>query len=180
MADALVWISIIIGLSVVTLFTLFANVIMRFRERRRTDGDETAGAAIERIDRAADAALDEINKTSRLALDELNEKYQAISFLYSLLEEKKKELAALAGMDSAEIARQAKNGGAEIPQAKNFRAPQKSKKAPAANITGSARYEQIKKLHDQGLGASEIAKRLDIGQGEVSLTLDLARRAGNE
>jgi len=163
--DNIVWIFITAGLSVITLFSLTAMLIMRSRERAYSREDESAKTACDKIDVASDSALEEINRTARLALDEINEKYQAMMFLYGLLDTKKKEISALTEFKPAN-----KKPG-EAPASAERRARQ-------AEIKKSARYERIAALKREGLSVPEIAKRLDIGQGEVQLTIGLAERAG--
>ena len=165
--DTYVWVIILLGLSVVTLFALNTLRIMRRREHKRAEDDDAARTAVEKIDNAADMVINEINNTARLALDEINEKYQAMVFLYSLLDEKKKEISALTASNTE--ARPAAGSRKAAVTASNNR--------PAAlPIEKNAHHKRVMALYQEGLSVSEIAKRLGIGRGEVQLMVDLMGR----
>ena len=173
--NPIAWISITAGLLAITVFALNAMRIMRKRERTYTGDENAARTPLEKIDEAADSALNEINNTARLALDEINEKYQAIMFLYSLLDEKKKEISMLQEqvVNPGHKPGQETTGFAAVGQ--NARSAAAKKPRPASPGR-SARYDKVITLSRDGLSVSEIAKQLSIGQGEVQLTLDLANR----
>ena len=153
--------SVIIAISacitvVIIAILFFIFLLLRGRQLVHRE-EETSGHTLRNdIDGAADAALEEINKTARLISDELTEKYQAMLFLYNLLEEKKKEFAVL--LEAAPPAAPIK------PAAK----PRRIRENPKQN--------KVIALHQEGLALPEIAKSLNIGQGEVKLILDLAGR----
>ena len=158
-----VWIAIIAGITVITV-TFFIYLILRSgKTASETHNEVVSGTAyIKMIDEASDAALDEINKTSRIVLDEIEKKYQAMLFLYNLLEEKKKEINAVL----EQPVKLAANTPSEI------KPPAKKQQSAKQN----ARNEKIFQLSEEGMQINEIAKELNIGQGEVKLILDLAGR----
>ena len=138
--------------------------------------------AVGRIDAAADAALDEINKTARLILDEIQEKYQAMLFLYNLLEEKKKEIAALTEVVEGLRVPAGRNKPSKLTvhsgsAGVNIRPVPSLKQAPRGNNI-NIRYERVKEMYAEGIPVTEIAKALNMGQGEVRLVIDLAERQG--
>ena len=82
---------LIIGFSVITVFSLGALFAMRRRELNRKDSI-IISRCIEDLDAASDSSLAEINKMGALVLKEIDEKHQALLFLYNLMEDKQKEL----------------------------------------------------------------------------------------
>jgi DNA-binding NarL/FixJ family response regulator len=141
-------------------------VVMRRRERARAAEEDSALTALEKIDAASDTALNEINQTSQIALNEINEKYQAMLFLYNLLDEKKKEIAVLTEpRPAAPVANRVLPQKTPPEQKQTRKASQRKEK--------NTRYEHVMELHNGGLTVPEIAKKLNIGQGEVQLFIDL-------
>lgn len=173
--DQVIWIAMMSGCAVVTLFAVVTMIIMRRRERTRDTNSEarlaqnavSVTSALEKIDAAADTALTELHTTVNQALAELDEKYQAMLFLYNLLDEKKKEVAALMERSAVHSTPSA---------ARSTQAERRTVKKAEPRVGNRARLERIKILADEGLSVSEIAKQLNIGQGEVRLTMDLAER----
>ena len=82
--EAVVFLSAIVGV----LLALSAFVFHMITRKPEEEPEKVEQA----VDDAADAALEEITKTSRLILDELNEKYNALLFVYQLMDDKKKEI----------------------------------------------------------------------------------------
>jgi DNA-binding NarL/FixJ family response regulator len=104
-------------------------------------------------------------------LEELDEKYQSMLFLYNLLEDKKKEIVemnanSIAGNAAAEQQTLNITGHEQTPAPKRRRA-----KPSAVN----PKHKEILKLANEGQKPAEIAKELNMGQGEVRLILDLAK-----
>jgi len=84
---------LIIGFSVITVVSLGALFFIRRRELNRRDSI-IISRCIEDLDAASDTSLAEINKMGALVLEEIEEKYQALLFLYNLMEDKQKELTS--------------------------------------------------------------------------------------
>ena len=127
--------------------------------KKTTDDDEAEtetasaitaiGASVEEADNAAE----ELHKLAGSVMEELENKYQELLFLYNLIDEKKKETYNnYKNNDSG-----AKRGERK-----------KTLKHP--------RQQEIQALVDEGVKIPEIAKRLGMGQGEVSLILELGNR----
>lgn len=115
-------------------------------------GAERAIAAVGVSVGEADNAAEELHKLAGSVIGEIENKYQELLFLYNLIDEKKKELYAEYGSMNA---------------AKE-KAPKKILKHP--------KQQEIIKLAGEGAAVREIAKRLGMGQGEVSLILELGSR----
>jgi uncharacterized membrane-anchored protein YhcB (DUF1043 family) len=177
--ETIAWISIIIGFVVVIAFSMAAMFLMRRREQNAPKSVDYA-EAVRRVDAAADAALNELNKTAELVLKDIEEKYQTLLFLYELTEEK------LQAASTVKQTAQTTAGGRPLSDANRygdgvsrqeaFQAargkPERIKKPAAVNT----KQAQVLKLYNEGMPAAEIAKSLDIGQGEVRLVIDLAER----
>jgi uncharacterized membrane-anchored protein YhcB (DUF1043 family) len=175
--ETIAWISIIIGFVVVITFSMAAMFLMRRREQNAPQSVDYA-EAVKRVDAVADAALDELNKTADLILKDIDEKYQTLLFLYELTEDKLQAVSSVKPEAQTMTGRSYGNAGrntAGVIKQDAFQAPQKKpqrKKRAAVN----AKQAQVLKLHGEGLPVAEIAKELDIGQGEVRLVIDLAER----
>lgn len=97
----------------------------------------------------ADNAIDELNKFCSDAFEEFEEKYQEMLFLYQMIEEKKKETIN-------DVAY-----GSKMPKGKsNYNNP---------------KLKEIRMLQKQGLSTAEIAKKLNMGQGEIRLISELGK-----
>jgi DNA-directed RNA polymerase specialized sigma24 family protein len=151
------------------------------RKSRREDEEEfeteetepekdPAEAVILKIDAAADLALEEINRMSRLVLDETEKKYQAVLFLYDLLEAKRKEIVALTENPAAMVSVK------PHPISGRERLKQETPKQTSRPDLRNKRNERIYALFDEGVPLLEIARELNMGQGEVKLILDLTGR----
>lgn len=161
MIETVAWVSLGIGIVIALVFIMVGFTFLRNRKKVREEREDT-GNLLNQIDEASDAALNEINKTSRIVLDEIEEKYQAMLFLYNLLEEKKKEIVSITESVKAPPVRQ-----------KPMYEPVSK---PARTGSSNAKHDKIRELYSNGLEIPEIAKKMNVGQGEVKLILDLAKR----
>jgi len=89
-----VLIILVVGICLVALAAVGAVLWMRNREQTR-DAVMQKAEALAQLDDALNDALKELNKVGNLVQKEINEKYQAMQFLYNLLEEKQKASHAL-------------------------------------------------------------------------------------
>jgi len=119
--------------------------------RAKNDGADgvikNIGASIEE----ADSAAEELHKLAGSVMEELDNKYQELLFLYNLIDEKKKESRA-------------DHVGAAV-----------KKEKPPRKTLAHPRQQEIMSLVNGGSTVAEIAKKLGMGQGEVSLILELGR-----
>lgn len=84
LVEAVVLLAAIVGI----LLALSAFVFHMITRRSEGNPEKIEEA----VDAACDVALEEINKTSQLVMDELNEKYNALLFVYQLMDEKQQGL----------------------------------------------------------------------------------------
>lgn len=105
--------------------------------------------------------LDEFSNLSDTVFKELDEKREELLFLYSLIDEKKNELS------------NAKQGSKE---------PDKAHRNVDVMVKDNIPYkyknnklDDILRLKKEGLSVSEISKKLGMGQGEVSLIMELSK-----
>ena len=213
--EAIVFLAAIIGVLLAIGAFVFHAVT------RKADAQATSEALEQAVDEAAETALVEITKTCQSALDELNEKYQAMLFLYELLEEKKKDIDALgilvneaAGLgldirvgeggdvgagvdvrvgddegdgvgDATEEIDDIEEGDLEEIQeiwedGEEGEMMETAARRPASEAPAQRplhpRHAEINALQEDGHSVAEIARRLDMGQGEVKLIIDLSGR----
>lgn len=103
----------------------------------------------------ADNAIEELNKLCSDAFEEFEEKYQEMLFLYQMIDEKKKEV-----FEKNEIKASSGSSAKASKQKSNYTNP---------------KLKDIRKLQKQGLTIPEIAKKLNMGQGEVKLISELGK-----
>ena len=199
MNETVILVSLIVGFFAITIFALVALLVVRRREQTRQDS-KGIDDAIARMDSALDSALVEINKIGTLVKKEIDEKYQAILFLYDLVDNKKKEIEAIdpSEIDTTVLAQYLENHVSEL------------KLVPKDDVVNeginpidvllnrdtddsdfdtleddfellrprfsNAKHAKIWNMRQQGKNISEIAKELGMGKGEVKLILDLAKR----
>lgn len=110
----------------------------------------------------ADNVIGELSDISSSVFKELDDKYQELLFLYNLVDEKKKELLG-AGVKNESIMNDSAKGinilvnDAVVPVYKN------------------PKLKKIAELESSGKSVGEIAKELGMGQGEVSLIMELGK-----
>jgi len=150
--------AIVIGIG----FIIFS--IIQFRKPEESSNnqlDKTMQKLVTAIGEADDA-IEEINKLSGGVLEEINVKYQELLYLYSLIDEKEKQLSST--YKKVDISVNDISGMNTLVRAPNI----------AFNIN-NPKHKQIMDLSSSGLNVSEIAKRLNLGQGEVRLILQLGK-----
>jgi hypothetical protein len=184
---------LIVGFLVVTVFSVAAMLVMRRREKELEISKEVV-RNVDEIDTALDSALTEINKLGALIQTEIDEKYKSTLFLYKLVEDKQKEIAEssdgevisemmaqyiethgekLRSMAGAIVLPEdlqqnlAEDEEDDASEDKDETLPQKEPKFT------NPKHKQIWEKRESGQAVSDIAKELDMGQGEVKLILDL-------
>lgn len=187
---------LIVGFMAVTVFSLGAMLVVRRREKKLEDEREI-GKTVEELDEALDAALKEINRLGTLINNEIDEKYKAMLFLYNLVDDKKKEIDESA--DSEVISEMMEKyiethkdklrliSGVEetvpvppIVESQNSQESQPEEQPEAEKKPkkiANPRHKQIYDMREEGKNPEQIAKELNMGQGEVKLILDLIDRA---
>lgn len=136
-------------------------------------GNEVTLSKLEEHWAEIDKALEEFHSTANTAIMELDDKYQEMLFLYSLIDDKKKEVLSICNTEPlpAPAAVNPK------PPANSKTQPTAAKPRPAAEKTRSShpRRKDILNLSKQGLSVSEIAQELNVGQDMVSLILEMGK-----
>ena len=100
--------------------------------------------------------MDELGETSKFIFDEMEKKYQELLILYSLIDQKKQEVA---GSYSA------------------VQAPGPQDDHPTQPYRGSPHMYKVRKLQEEGVSVEDTAKRLGIGKGEVQLLRELGKNS---
>jgi DNA-directed RNA polymerase specialized sigma24 family protein len=156
-----------IALLVLMIIGIVLVVAAMVMTARSGEGDADNGinggnimAAVEKAVADTDKVTEDLHKEAERVFRELDEKYQELLFLYSLIDEKKTEAAKLF------------EGG---------RKPAKRRPAGSAPpeegepVQQHPRYQEITEMIAGGLTISEAAKKLDMGQGEVKLIVELGK-----
>ncbi|MCL2852762.1 MAG: hypothetical protein FWE20_06990 [Defluviitaleaceae bacterium] len=111
-----------------------------------------------------DKTMDELHETSKHIFEEMENKYKELLLLYSLIEEKKKELADLHSIKPTDYK----------PGETLKTASPEADELPAIALS-SPNIRKVRQLQQEGLSLEDTAKRLGIGKGEVKLMLDLGK-----
>jgi len=192
-------VALIICFMVVTVFSLSAMLIVRRREQKY-EGAQKLEKAISELDSALDTALKEINKMGGLVQADVDEKYKSMLFLYSLVEEKQKEIGEI---EANGVAPRVVAGESQAAQGQAYAHAQSP---PQPVITSSdvvtaaekemlavspaapppepkrppkfanSKHKQIWEMRESGKAVSDIAREFSMGQGEVKLILEIIDR----
>ena len=117
-------------------------------------------ASIDEIDKT----MDELHETSKHIFDEMEGKYKELLLLYSLIEEKKKEVANLHSIKPTDY-----KPGETLTTGRS-----ETDELPVMTLS-SPNIRKVRQLQEEGLSLEDTAKRLGIGKGEVKLMLDLGK-----
>ncbi|MCL2619545.1 MAG: hypothetical protein FWD97_01250 [Defluviitaleaceae bacterium] len=114
----------------------------------------------------ADEVISELDDMSKSVFKEFDNKYQELLFLYSLIDEKQKKI-----------------GDADVPVSFHSKdqARDLEKYAKRVDLTIddnkkmniNPKFASIVKMHEEGQTVEEIARKLDMGKGEVGLIVTL-------
>lgn len=111
----------------------------------------------------ADGAIEQLNSLSESIFKEFDEKYQELLFLYQMIQEKKQAVLMNNSFidipDETEIYPEVSNPG------------KLSKKI----VYDNPKLDEIQKLSNEGLSLAQISKKLNMGQGEVKLIMELGK-----
>lgn len=111
----------------------------------------------------ADGAIEQLNSLSESIFKEFDEKYQELLFLYQMIQEKKQTVlmnnSFIDIQDETEIYPEVSNPG------------KLSKKI----VYDNPKLDEIQKLSNEGLSLAQISKKLNMGQGEVKLIMELGK-----
>ncbi len=106
--------------------------------------------------------VSEIDKIAKQIFEEMEGKYQELLFLYSLIDEKKKEISTPV---KPKEKREEKKPEPE---------PAPIAKMPIRSVKGS-KFDKIEEMYDSGMSFADIARTLNMGQGEVALIYSLGK-----
>ena len=152
----------IIGLliAVFALFSKRSSVEIKAADEVSYYNIESRIKAIDSSIDEADSAINELTGVSKNILSDIDNKYQELLYLYNLIDEKKKELK-----------KEVVEAGSTKTRA--FRQPQVTDNTERAAFS-NPKLTDILEMQKNGKNIAEIAKTLNMGQGEVSLILGLS------
>lgn len=131
-----------------------------------TLADKLQNDLLKTIDEADDT-IEQLNGISKNILEEQEEKYKELLYLYQLIDEKKQELNNL--YQNLNLDNQ------EDTSYKDLKIDDMISKF----ISTNPKFAQIVDLSAEGKTEVEIAKQLNIGQGEVKFILEFKKRSEN-
>lgn len=120
-----------------------------------------------------------INEYSDMVLDRIDKNHSEVVFLYGMLNDKEKEMKQMfLKTDQHEMKNESKKSQGQAEgllgsQAANMENAMLHIEAEESREQFEARQEQILELYKSGKTVSEIAKQMDIGQGEVRLVVNI-------
>lgn len=110
--------------------------------------------------------MDELGETSKYIFDEMEKKYQELLILYSLIDQKKKEMAGSFSKKETNY-----EFGVGLSTAPN----QYEASSVGNSHSASPHIHKVRKMQEEGLSVEETARRLGIGKGEVQLLRDIGQ-----
>lgn len=157
-------------------FGLIIFSVLKKEEKFQINIDEAKAIqeALEASIEDADNAISELNGLCSNAFEEFEEKYQELLFLYQMIQDKKEENSFYSKEKNSaekEIVVEKNNTSSNKKSATNKKIVDKPKKTNYTN----PKLKDILKLQNQGLSIAEIAKKLNMGQGEVKLIAELGK-----
>lgn len=133
----------------------------------------------------ADDAIEQLNALTKHIFHEQEKKYEELLFLYQMIDEKKQELMDIQMNTNIKASNNALNDIGEVQTDKMVYTSQEVDNSIEINQADNiqqlkkiTKKDQILKLYNDGMNITQIAKQLDIGQGEVGLILELKRKGG--
>lgn len=118
-------------------------------------------ASLEEIEKT----MDELGEASKYVFEEMDKRYQELLILYSLIDQKKKEMGEVYAM------RPTSSQAAVAPEK-----PQSTRGEFAeSKASASPHIHKVRKLQEQGVSVEDTAKKLGIGKSEVQLLRDIGQ-----
>lgn len=184
-------------LFVITVVSLVASFKLRKKQVSTVTSVPEGADAEKKLDATFETCIGEINKMGTTIRSELDAKYKEILFLYSLIDEKQKEVKELLEKSEKSLLRadMEKAAGEALlevePENPRFllvgekewgkgsvpfdmAAVKETKKPKQAPRFINEAHKNIWDMYENGKEVTDIAKELGIGQGEVKLILNIA------
>jgi hypothetical protein len=149
--------------------------VIKFKPAESQSTQPPSEETLEKLEAAtadADHALEELSKLSQNIFDEITAKYKELLYLYQLIEQKQ------GGMhDSTLVQSHTLNHSHHIkPVAPTSTSTeQEQQNFMAVFNSTNLKHNEIQQLYKKGMSISDIAKALNIGQGEVSLVIQMGK-----
>ncbi|SES63283.1 DUF6115 domain-containing protein [[Clostridium] polysaccharolyticum] len=171
------------------------------RAHADTIKEDTLEDVKKELNRMANEKIMAVDEFSDSVLEKINQNHSEVIFLYNMLNEKERELKELvADVNKAANKGVAKSespsenaGGKETKKARKASNREKNNMKPASQgqvekadklvlseeekKSEADSREEVLRLYQQGLSATEIARQLQMGQGEIKLIIDLYQGA---
>ncbi|MCL1996636.1 MAG: hypothetical protein FWG63_10555 [Defluviitaleaceae bacterium] len=198
MLNIIIFLLFLIGV----VFIVYSVIKFKPAENAQAATEETMDKLRATIE-DADSAMEELSKLSQSIFDEMTEKYKELLYIYSLVDQKqeqeqenkvkntKNEVVSAAFMPPPQLQPQPQPPPLQ-PQPQSQPAPQNTQSPQnggyantikdqefhsfmTAYNSANPKHTEIKGLAQKGMPIQEIAKSLNLGQGEVSLVLELGK-----
>ena len=181
MGETILFIVLIIVMFLITVTSIYALVKLR----------KKAGANDESLDASFDICISELNKMGSLIKSEIEAKYKEILFLYDLMEQRHKQIEELISknktvekfedvviqVDKVDSVYEELSGILQYSEPSHKMDNHKQVGSYDDYIRSlSPNHRIILEMSEQGKQVSEIAKELGIGQGEVNLIINIAKK----
>lgn len=167
MLDVIIFLLFLIGV----VFIVYSVIKFKPAENATPITEET----LEKLQVAisdADNAMEELSELSQNIFDEITAKYKELLYLYSLVEQKQADSSNKPEAQTTPSSRPLSKpvvSVENVPQEKGFHSFMTE-----YNST-NPKHKEIKELAQKGMPVQEIAKSLNLGQGEVRLVLELGK-----
>lgn len=148
--------------------------VFKFKPVDNTSSQALTEETLQKLQAAindADNALEEINSLSQNIFDEMESKYKELLYLYSSINQKQNGMQNVTSSNSSFNQTNYINSGAK---------QQTVNEKDNVNFMNefnsiNPKHNEILQLSKRGMSVSEIAKKLNLGQGEVRLVLEMGK-----
>ncbi len=173
--QAVLFASIIVGI-LLLVFALFLFTVDNKNSPNQYFEASNTIRALETSVEEIEKTMDELNATAKTIFDELDGKYNELLFLYQLIDAKKTETAQTYHLtEAAGSGGKLKAGNGRKAQAFQAESLQQGPLKQDSKAMDNPRLKEILALKNEGMTVSDIAQKLDMGQGEVKLILELGK-----
>lgn len=139
--------------------------------------EETLHKADVELGKLSNETIMEVSDYSNQVLEKINKNHEEVVFLYQMLNDKEEQLKKLIGqMDESIRSSDNRNNEDNLISTKHSTMEEVDshvESTPFLNQENLNNNERIINLYTQGKSIMEIARELELGQGEVKLVLDL-------
>lgn len=176
----LFFISAIVGIILVVISLILGVKRTEEIEMNQLDSTTEKQNELIKVIEDADDAIEQLNSVSKSIFEEQEQKYQELLYLYQIIDDKKQELLNI--FDKITSIESKRDLNEDIKE-ESFKVTDINNKNDKEDENGftvtDSKHNEIIDLYNSGHTVTQIAQQLNMGQGEVSLIIELNKRGEN-